>query len=481
MSFSLFTASLLLSVSTAPYAESVRSALEIGAKKWVQPQKADLRPLLKKPRVVLLEVEVDPSGFTRQLRLVVNSEVNKLDDRGRAFVLWAEPLAPPPATENQSEGRNATVCVLRLTFARQGRSVQIVPDVACFESDGPVPTVARSKGKIGGDAGDKLFGGWAMEAKGDIDGALPWYRAAVNLVPSWGLAARALGLALVKSKRVTEAIPHLSVYVKAYGGASDVPSLRREIARFEQRRAAILAEASRVRERLSKQDLGLGIKKGYPLLEPCLRTARQTRALALGLDTLVLTWTIRMDGTVHAARLEGPKKLLMTEHAECLERAVGTWQFPQYSKGSEVTARRVPIQVRGSKPAPKPEEVAASGTPPLTETTGPILEEPSFSQCERTGGEIGVYVKRRFARLARCMEAERLRNPKSGFPQSLPITFVIDATGPVRSVGVGHRFFRQGPVAECVKKALAGSLQPRGGADCPAEFSLDLRALQPGL
>jgi hypothetical protein len=64
-------------------------------------------------------------------------------------------------------------------------------------------------------------------------------------------------------------------------------------------------------------------------------------------------------------------------------------------------------------------------------------------------------------------------------PDELPISFVLDSAGPVRNIAVSHRAYRTGPLASCVVTALAGSLSPSGGADCPAEFSVDLRGLLP--
>src|SRR5204863_5203624 len=105
----------------------------------------------------------------------------------------------------------------------------------------------------------------------------------------------------------------------------------REIERYEKTVGARDAEAKRVRDRLTKEDIVLGVRKGYALLEPCLKVAREQAKLAVGIDTLVLTWKIRKDGTAYSARLEGPTSMLVSDPAECVEQAVGRWRFPHYS------------------------------------------------------------------------------------------------------------------------------------------------------
>ena len=60
---------------------------------------------------------------------------------------------------------------------------------------------------------------------------------------------------------------------------------------------------------------------------------------------------------------------------------------------------------------------------------------------------------------------------------ALSVAFVVDTDGTVRSIAVKHRAYRTGPLNDCMQGALAGRLAPSGGADCPAEFPLDLRGL----
>jgi hypothetical protein len=326
---------------------------------------------------------------------------------------------------------------------------------------------------LGDDAAARLFAGWKAEAEGKDPQALKAYQGAVSGAPGWDLPARALGLMLVKQKRVEDALPHLETYVKSRAAPEDAAAFGREIDRYTEFKKKQLAEANRVRERLSKTDIASGIKKGYALMEPCLKRARSARALAVGVDTLVLTWTIKKEGIVTGARLEGPKQLLMTDHAECIESAVTSWMFPKFSEGTEITAKGVPIKVRGSPP---PETVVAA--PSVAAATASVAEpdeDPSFSTCSRSETEIGAYIKKHFQGLSRCVEEEKKRSPAAGMPDQLPIAFVIDTDGSVRGAGVRHRHFRDGPLSSCVASALAGSLAPSGGADCPAEFSIDLR------
>src|SRR5690606_22257517 len=120
--------------------------------------------------------------------------------------------------------------------------------------------------------------------------ALAHYRRALAVVPDWDLAARGVGLVLVRQKQAQQAIPFLKLYVRHRAGAADAHAYGREIARFEKEQATRAAEFTRLRPRLVQKDLVMGIKKGYALLEPCLQKARQAQALARGVDTLVLTW-----------------------------------------------------------------------------------------------------------------------------------------------------------------------------------------------
>jgi hypothetical protein len=105
------------------------------------------------------------------------------------------------------------------------------------------------------------------------------------------------------------------------------------------------------------------------------------------------------------------------------------------------------------------------------------IDEPTFSQCERTPAEIQGHIRARNSRIRACIMAERRRAPHAPMPGDLPITFVVDADGPVRGIAVDHRAYRTGPLATCVSQALSGSLLPSQGADCPASFALDLRHL----
>lgn len=107
------------------------------------------------------------------------------------------------------------------------------------------------------------------------------------------------------------------------------------------------------------------------------------------------------------------------------------------------------------------------------------IEELSFSQCERLPAEITGHIRSRQARVRACILAERRRAPRVPLPDNLPISFVVDSSGPVRNIAVTHRAYRTGALATCVGKALSGSLAPSNGADCPAEFGIDLRGFMP--
>ena len=286
-----------------------------------------------------------------------------------------------------------------------------------------------------------------------------------------------MGLALARDKKIPQAIPYLKTYVEARISAPDALEYAREIDRYQKTLAARLAEENRVRDRLNNDDIARGIRKSYPLLEPCLKAARKAHALAVGTDTLVLTWTIRKDGSTATPRLDGPTPLLMTEHADCIERALSSWRFPRFSAGSDVTVSHVPLKVRGSAVLPAARPTAAANA---SETSaGAPADEPLFSVCERDADEIQEYLRSRYGRVQACILAEHRRTPKVAFPDSLPITLVADSSGPVRGIAIDHRAYREGLLAQCVAEALSGDLPPAKGADCPAEFNIDLRALMP--
>jgi len=205
-----------------------------------------------------------------------------------------------------------------------------------------------------------------------------------------------------------------------------------------------------------------------------LEPARNERALKVGADVLVMSWTVEKDGSVSKAHLDGPDKLTLSKHAECLEKAVLSWRFPQFSEGNAMVVREAPIKVRGS--APEEEKIASNGA--SAEAPAQTFDEPTFSQCMRSGVEISDYIRARFRKLTACVRQEKARTPKTRFPDLLPISFVVDTDGTVRNIEPGHRFFREGEVAQCLKKSLAGTMDPSTGADCPSEFNLDLRGFQ---
>ena len=131
--------------------------------------------------------------------------------------------------------------------------------------------------------------------------------------------------------------------------------------------------------------------------------------------------------------------------------------------------------VRGSAPATAAKSSAAA---PTVEAASP-LDEPLFSTCERDADEIQEYLHSRYGRVQSCVLAERRRAPKVSLPDNLPIILVVDSGGPVRGVSIDHRAYRTGLLATCVAEALSGDLPPAKGADCPAEFGLDLRGVLP--
>ncbi len=452
----------LVLAETPLYPNALLAAFAETAPRHLRTLPPRLRPALKDGGVVVVEAEIDAAGSVVSERLAVSSGKNPLDDVARTLVLASEPFAVEPTS-------GAHTCLVRLAFAGKAKKPDVV--VACLAGDNPVAEVAGELDAAATDAGAQLMRGWQSEAAGDDPTAAALYGKAVEAAPQWDLAARALGLSWVKAKTVPQAIPYLKIYVQARGGAPDAAALAREIERFEKTMAAREAEANRVRDRLSKAEIATGIRKGYPLLEPCLKAARAQSLLSVGVDTLVLTWKIRKDGTAYGVRIEGPTSIQMTEHADCLEQAVMRWRFPKYGEGSEVTATRVPLKVRGSPPPAPP----ASSASPAAAVATEALDEPMFAECERSADAIGAHVKSRFARLQACVTGERRRAPGVPMPDSLPISFVIDAEGPVRDVMVNHRAYREGPLAACLAEALAVSFPAAGGADCPAEFAVDLR------
>lgn len=454
------------------YAQTLQANLAKVAPGWV-----------KGTGVVAVELGIGDDGAIRSLRLAHSSGKNKVDDAAQGLALDAEPFAAPDAT---LLGRNGEIdCVVRLAF-NGGKRVDSA--VACFAPD-KIAAEPQGLGAGGDDAAFYLFTGWHKELAGDSAGAGDAYRRAVTLAPAWDLAGRALGLALVQAKRPSEGIPFLKLYVRSRAGAADAADYDRKIVAFEQQQAARLAEAKRPRQRLSKQDIVMGMRKGYALLEPCLKVARDKRALALRVDTLTLSWSIKKDGVVQAPHLEGPKNLLLTEHAECLESAMEAWRFPAYTEGSEISVKGVPIKVRGASPPPPPGAVtppaataataaAPGGAPDAAAAAGAaspeVMDEPTFATCERTATEIGTYIRGHVGKVQDCVIAERQRDPKTTMPASLPMAFVVDVDGSVRGIRINHRYYRTGPLATCVADALTGTLPPVGGADCPAEFGLDI-------
>ncbi|MEE8409063.1 MAG: hypothetical protein V3T05_05620 [Myxococcota bacterium] len=457
---------------TPAYPETLVTALNDASPAWLKANARILKPLLNKNAgLVVLGASIGADGAVVAENMVLSTGDNALDDLTRALVLAVEPFPPPGSSWLDSNDR--VTCILRLRLAMSRRKLTLFAATACHEPENPVAAVAGMTPDMATakDASVQLFAGWAAEASGDMQRATAHYRGAVDEAPAWDLATRALGLALVKAKKVPQAIPFLKTYVRARSGAPDAASYAREINRYEKMMAARIAEENRVRDRLSAKDIAWGVKKGYPLLEPCLRVARRDRRLAVGVDTLVLTWKIRQDGSAYGARVESPESLLLSRHADCIARVVSTWRFPRYSAGSEITAKHVPIKVRGA-PRPRP-KVASTAAPPVQ------IEEPAFSRCERLPAEITGHIRSRQARIRACILAERRREPRAPLPDNLPISFVVDSSGPVRNIAVTHRAYRTGKLATCIGKALTGSLAPSNGSDCPAEFGVDLRGFPP--
>ena len=465
-SFHLLLLAGLIGASDTPlaYSQAVQTSLAQAAVDWLH-STSD-----KSKGVAALDVSIGVDGQVRGIRLPPTGSNAATRRAALALLASAEPFAAPAAA---LLGRsNEAECVMRLAFAA-GKRVDTT--VACLPAD---KSLAEAAGVTGGDdAAASLFTGWHLELSGDLAGATPPYRHAHAAAPEWDLAARSLGLALVQQKHVPDAVAYLKVYVRGRSGPADAADYDHKIAGFEQQQAARLAEAKRPRQRLSSQDIVLGVRKGYALLEPCLKRARESRALAVGMDTLLLSWGVKKDGSVHATHLDGPKTLVLTEHSECLEAAMQSWRFPPYTEGSEISVKSVPIKVRGT-PAVVAAATAEGGAAADTgggaggDDAPPLTEEPTFSTCERTAADIGAYIRSHLSKVNTCVVGERQRSPKTSIPESLPVEFVVDTDGSVRDVHITHRYYREGPMADCISAALNGSMPPAGGADCPAQFAL---------
>lgn len=450
------------------YAGSVVAALgKTSGTTWKSAPKAVADALKTGPMVSTVVADIAANGEARAIHLAVTSGKNALDDLARQWVLATEPFAAPAPSSLGPDG--ALPCVVRVAFAGgKGKTPGMGAAVACL---GPNQSAAAAAG-LSGDANDaaaQLFTGWQHELAGELDKAAHAYHQAAVAAPMWDLAARSFGMILVRGKRAADAVPFLKTYVTANSGNADATVFAREIARYE-------AKLKEPRQTLASKDIAQGVRKGYALLEPCLQSARAKRALSEGVDTLTLSWSINKDGTVHGAHLEGPNNILMTADAECIEQAVGSWQFPTYASGNDIAVRALPIKVRGSAPAPAAATAANANAVSSAKAAEEMpLDEPTFSTCERTPEEIGAYIRARLEKVTDCVVAEHKRDSKTPFPEELPLSFVVDTDGSVRSVRIKHRYFREGPLAMCMNTALGGALAPSSGADCPADFKFDLR------
>ena len=477
----LFVLSMAAAADSS-YAATLQATLQKNAASW-QPQASKaLGDSKESSAAVALEINVGTDGGVRSMRLASSSGKNRLDDLAQTLVLETEPFAPPPVALNANTLTGEVPCVVRIALVGSSKKRSAETTVACVGAGQMLGTSAGLPANAT-DAAARLMQGWAKEEAGDLANATTSYKEAVNAAPHWDLPARALGLALVHNKRAGEAVPFLRLYVAGRSGAPDAAAYAREIKRFEEQQAARLAEAKKPRSRLSQQDIAMGVRKGYALLEPCLREARSKRLLAVGVDTLQFSWAVSNDGKVHNPHLDGPSSLLLTAHAECLEGALESWQFPPYTEGSDISVKGVPIKVRGS-PAQVPAATASldSTHPGAAPVAAPpaaseVLDEPTFSTCERTADDIGGFIRNHLDKVQVCLQSERQRDPSAAMPDKLPVSFVVDVDGSVRNIKLSHRFYRTGALADCMGTALLGTMGPATGADCPAEFNLDLHRL----
>jgi len=469
-------------VPEATYTQTMQQALTDAVAPWLKGELLKVKHL-KDSGIVALELHIAADGSAETVRLVVGSGNNAVDDLARRLILAAEPLPPPQAA---SLGDRTTVsCLTRIDIVAKPPKSVVTTASVCENADATLQLVVGiGDDFVANDAGALFLLGLRDEAKGNPDAAMEKYRQVITAAPRLDWAPRAMGLGLVAKKKGADAITYLRMYVNAHSGSADVANFAREIARYDKLKAAKEADAARVRDRLSNEDFVGGIRKGYALFEPCLKAARDKHMLALGVDTLIFNFHIKHDGTTEGARLEQPGTLLMSDSAECLERAVGSWQFPRYSAGSEIAVGHLPIKVKGSSSVQALATAAGGAGTTASDGAGAktaseaLADEPVFSQCQRTPEELQGFMKSRYGKIQACILAEHRRAPSQKFPDSLPISFVADVDGPVRNVAVVHRAYRDGPMAQCIVEALKGALDPAEGADCPAEFNIDLRALQ---
>jgi tetratricopeptide (TPR) repeat protein len=129
-------------------------------------------------------------------------------------------------------------------------------------------------------------------------------------------------------------------------------------------------------------------------------------------------------------------------------------------------ARGVPLEIRGYLAG-----ATVSGEAPASDTPG---GEPagSISECQRPAAEVQAFVQGRADRIDNCLQNELRLAPNAPMPPYLPIRFVVKPSGDIQGVTIDHRSFRVSRLRDCIEIALAGELEPAGGADCPGQLTM---------
>jgi hypothetical protein len=90
------------------------------------------------------------------------------------------------------------------------------------------------------------------------------------------------------------------------------------------------------KEKLTREDIMAGVKKGSSAVSSCIKTGRAKGELTPGRHTLVLEWTILPSGKVSSPKLKGPSNVLGTSLPGCFARGMRRWSFPATEKGGPV-------------------------------------------------------------------------------------------------------------------------------------------------
>lgn len=175
-------------------------------------------------------------------------------------------------------------------------------------------------------------------------------------------------------------------------------------------------------------------------------------------------------------QLEAEAKLRQAEQAA--GREVGLVALVSLGTEDTVKIRNQPPPEQPAaaptKKATRPRAATGAGAADADKAAAPEPEQ-SISSCQLSQGDIFGTLKKNLGKINVCVEDEKSRDKQGNLPEALELSFVVQTSGKVVEFEIGDRFYRTGPLKNCMTKAFNSmSFPTSNGANCPVTIPIKI-------